>query len=1649
MIDHEKTKEELPAEKGINLFNFVPFGYFTLTAIGDIAEINLAGAEMLGKERLSLIDSSFAHYITNDTRDIFTDFLSKTINGNSRESCEVALETDGGILLYAQLSGILADDGKHCKITLVDITERKQSELGLYMEVERTSLLLDLFAQAPVLSDKELYDRALDIAVNITNSKIGFLHLVSDNQLEINLTTWNEESMKECTSVYDNHYPLEKAGVWADSVRQKRPVIYNDYSIMSNKKGLPEGHPTIGRTMSIPVVNEGKVRLIFGVGNKSTDYNDVDVIQLQAIANELYKILEKRKVEKSLQKSEERWQFAIEGSNEGIWDWNVTTGEVFYSFRWKEMLGYGIDEVEGHISAWEERVHPEDIERVNHQLQNHFDHKTEDYVSEHRVLCKDGSWKWILDRGKVFDWTAEGKPARMLGTHTDISERKKAEEVQLEDQKTFRFLNELMSDYIFKLSVQPDGNFKMSVIAGNYAQATGRELEDASNPDDWYKVIYPADLPIINYNFKQVLELKRPVNFICRSYSADGSLRWIEVNASLDLDTQTQMPKTIFGSVRNITDRKLLEDAQAFLLSCGMPGTGEDFFNSLARYLSELLNMEYVSIERLESDGLTAQSIAIYNEGRFEYNVKYFLKDSPSSQAVERSFCSYRQGVRHLFPNDKMLRNMNAESFLSIALPDSKGKTIGIIKLIGYKPMQTEAKAEGLLRLVASRTAGELEIRDAENELKKTLEQLNKANFHMEEQVKERTQEILQLSNLQQAILRHAGLAIISTSADGVIEVFNDAAEEMLGYKAEEVVGICTPVIFHDPDELEIISRELTEESGEFVTSDFSVFQNILKRSFNQTREWRYVRKGGEKLSVNLTISSIKDDEGRLLGDIGIANDITQEKLSNLALRESEERFHSMFYDHSAVMLLVDPASGEIIEANNAAEEFYGYAFKNGPKLFITDLNTLSSEQVKDEMEKAIAHHRNYFIFPHKLASGEIRTVEVHSTPIDVKGTKVLFSIIHDITDRIEVETALKMQSSAFELFALSIIITDIKGRIQWANSAFTRLTGYSVEETIGKTPGELVNSGKQNKAFYKEFWDTILSKKVWTGELINRRKDGSLYVEEETITPVLDSQGNISSFISIKIDITERKQLYQELANEKRRLADIIKGTNAGTWEWNIQTGETIFNEQWAEILGYSLDEISPVSIQTWMNFAHPDDLKVSGELLEKHFNYELKYYSFESRMRHKNGRWVWVLDRGRVHEWDNEGKPLLMSGTHQDITDQKRAEEAMLKAKNEAEKANKAKSEFLSRMSHELRTPLNSILGFAQLLEMGELFPKQKKGVNHILNSGRHLLDLINEVLDISGIEAGRQILTPEPVQLAGIVVEVTDSIQIAANKRNVTIEVPDSPANKLFAQADRIRLKQVLINLLNNAIKYNKEGGKISIKTEQLAADSKGIKHVKISIIDTGIGINPEDIGKLFHAFERIGADKTETEGAGLGLLVAKTLTEAMDGVIGVESVHGTGSTFWIELPLIEKHKTKLAQNAAVPTPQLSVPSQVVTILYVEDNYANIELVEEIIADHRPSIKMLTANYGKQAIELLMEIKPGLILLDLDLPDMDGFEVLGILLADPLTKSIPVVIISADAMPNQLEKLMEAGASEYLTKPLDVVRFLKIIDKYTGNI
>jgi signal transduction histidine kinase/CheY-like chemotaxis protein len=373
--------------------------------------------------------------------------------------------------------------------------------------------------------------------------------------------------------------------------------------------------------------------------------------------------------------------------------------------------------------------------------------------------------------------------------------------------------------------------------------------------------------------------------------------------------------------------------------------------------------------------------------------------------------------------------------------------------------------------------------------------------------------------------------------------------------------------------------------------------------------------------------------------------------------------------------------------------------------------------------------------------------------------------------------------------------------------------------------------------------------------------------------------------------------------------------------------------------------------------------------------------------------------------------------------------------RAERDADRANRAKSDFLSRMSHELRTPLNGIIGFAQLLELEVTTAAERESVDHILKGGRHLLALINEVLDLARIEAGKLAVSPEPVLVKDVVRASVDMIGPQAAQRNVRII--DTVTEEAYVTADRQRLQQVLLNLVSNAVKYNREGGLVRI-----TCDDGAPGRLRLGVADTGGGIDAEHIQRLFTPFDRLGAEHTGIEGTGLGLALSHRLVEAMGGTLSAASQVGEGTMFTIDLPTAQSHAPQVDIALGAHSEGSASETQG-TVLYIEDNLANLRLLERIVA-RRPGITLLSTIQATRGLEVARDHRPDLILLDLHLPDLPGDEVLARLLADPVTKSIPVVILSADATPGQVSRLLEQGARAYLTKPLDVKKILALFDE-----
>ncbi len=496
------------------------------------------------------------------------------------------------------------------------------------------------------------------------------------------------------------------------------------------------------------------------------------------------------------------------------------------------------------------------------------------------------------------------------------------------------------------------------------------------------------------------------------------------------------------------------------------------------------------------------------------------------------------------------------------------------------------------------------------------------------------------------------------------------------------------------------------------------------------------------------------------------------------------------------------------------------------------------------------------------------------------------------------------------------------------------------------------------------------------------------------------------------------------------RRNADLLDLAYDAVFSWDFESRAIQYwNRAASELYGYSKDEAigrDPLPLLQ-SEYSVPLDVIVAALREHDHWEGELRQTTKDGRILHISARWA--VQR------DADGNPLAVLEINRDISRDKQVADELRHARDVAEEASSAKSEYLSRMSHELRTPLAAMLGFSDLLEMREPREDQLSAIDAIQRAGSHLLSLVNDVLDIARIEAGRETLSLQPLDVRSVLEECVGLVAQSANERRMTIDMRIDGPDRIYVRADRQRLVQVLLNLLSNAIKYGTEGGHVT------AGAAAQVDVVEIDIVDDGPGLDEADQLRLFQPFERLGAERSHVQGTGLGLALARQLTVAMGGALSVRSAKGEGARFTVRLQRSAGTDTATVISAAGP-PVLRDAVAGRTVLYVEDNLATVALVESIFA-LRPNVRLLTAMQGGIAIDLAREHRPDLIILDLHLPDLNGDEVLLRLQDDPRTAPIPVVVYSADATERQVRRMLEAGASAFLTKPARVTEFLDMLD------
>jgi PAS domain S-box-containing protein len=915
---------------------------------------------------------------------------------------------------------------------------------------------------------------------------------------------------------------------------------------------------------------------------------------------------------------------------------------------------------------------------------------------------------------------------------------------------------------------------------------------------------------------------------------------------------------------------------------------------------------------------------------------------------------------------------------------------------------------------------------------------------------------------------------IVTIHSNGTIQSFNLAAEKIFGYEAEEVIGENVNLLMPEPF--------------------FSEYDNYLKKYLltgekkllGTVREVPGRRKNGSIFDLEIAISEIFLQNDRVF--IGLVRDITERKrveaLSNRMGRILDDSFNEIY--------IFDVETFKYVEVNRGAYENLGYTKEEllqlnpfdifpefGPERFEKMIKSLRRGSASRIVFETIQTRKNNSSYP----------VEVRLQLTSIDGSSLFLAIVQDITERKKSEQAQllaqnkleeRVQQRTVELNKVNealreeiverkgvemalrdneaqvraivenvvdgIVTIDEKGIIELFNPTAEKIFGYSAKEVIGENVSMLMPSPYQGEhdGYIKNYQDTGdakvigLKREVW-----GLRKDGSVFPMELAVNEFYI--GSRRAYTGVVQDITEKKQAQWSLERLTRQNELILKSVGDGIFGINLEGKITFFNPSALKMIRFDVDELVEKSLHEVLNIL-PEEGASQSQV------YPLYQVFKDGQTQSKDEEVFWTKDGSALLAeyicapiYEDE-KIVGAVVTFRDIFRRKRVEEALVQAKEEAERANRAKSDFLSRMSHELRTPMNSILGFTQILEMDKvdrLTVRQKPWVSQVRKAGSHLLELINEILDLARIESGEMAISMENVDIVPLMKEVLILIlPMSKNRKIKIVNMVSIPSLVVFG--DRVRLKQVFLNLLSNAVKYNMEKGIISIYYRKTFEGK-----IRISIEDSGIGVSKDKLNDLFEPFARLDAEDSEIEGTGIGLTITRRLVEQMRGSISVKSTLDKGSCFTIELPVgTGQEEKKDPESDKVKFSQTPLnPNENYTLLYVEDNPDNLILIRQVLKT-RPNIRLIFSRDSRTGIELALAHHPDLILMDINLPGMDGFTALKALRAYREIRSIPVVAVSANAMKEDIDRGLEAGFDSYITKPINIARFMEVVDRLLGQ-
>lgn len=1643
--------------------------------------------------------------------------------------------------------------------------QMQQVEASLHLT--QTQLAVKNTLLAKIANDDPLAEMLTLLVKSVEHSLDGaicsILLLDQDNRLHYEAAPGLPAAYKQAMNGIAIGADVESCGTAAF---HKQSIIVDDIAenhLWQNYKYLALEHG-LRACWSIPIMTgDSQVLGVFEVY-----YREVRSPRPQELQNVAQMVhiagvaIKHHQAEAALRESDARWQFALEGTGDGVWDWSREADTVFFSHQWKAMLGYADHEIGNHADEWQNRIHPDDQEHCQAELDRHFQGQTTTYQIEHRLRCKDGSYKWVLSRGKTIEWTNTGQPKRVIGTHEDISDRKQAEAALKESEERFRTLFETTP----RIAVQGYDRDRRVIYWNDAseqfygytkAEAIGQLRDDLILPADMRQAIasdchqwFQAGIPIPPGE----LNLNRKDNSRIPVYSSPVML------------TNTRGELELYCIDIDLTEYKQTETQLQNLIAGTAATTGQDFFPALVSHLAEALGVSHAMVTEKVDHTLT--TLAYYADGALRPNFTYAIHNTPCEIALEEGSFYVGKSARQQFSGNQLLAAIESESYVSVALQNSQGEAIGNLCILHRQPIQNPEWAKQILQVFAARAGAELERQ-------RTNLSLERLNQSLEAKIVEATATLREREQFLQTVLDTFPLSVFWKDRDSVYQGCNRRFAQSTGLAPAEIVGKTDyelrpaaeadgyraydrRVMTSAKAELGIIGRHtrgdgsqawvetnklpLYDLAGE-VDGILGTFQDITDRKHAEEGLRRYERivsattdglvvidrnyvyravnkaylKRNNKTYDEVVGHSVRDIRGErdflarlkprldrclagelvrqecwfdfpnlsqryvvidyapyydvdetISGVLATTRDITEQKLLELSLKQTTQQLQT-FLENAPTLISIFDAEGQYHQANPAFAKLLGI-----PETSIKGSNFAdffpqpAVEAFRARVQRLIKTQQPLETEDEITIWGETRVFQSILFPVNGKeeGTQVFGAIATDITERKRSEKSARLLASVVESTNDAVITKTLDGIITSWNQGAVKLFGYAEAAALDQSILMLFPSDRlQERApFIQQIRE---GKRVEPFETVRLRQDGTPIEVSVTMSPLTeDRTGQVWGSAMIVRDITERKQVEAErsraqaVRKELDLLERILNNVLAGYWDWDIPNHQEYLSPGFRQMFGYEDHEL-PNTPNSWQNLVLSEDLHLIQASFDRHVQSrgEIPYYN-ELRYRHKNGSTKWVICSGQVIEWDVTGSPQRMIGCHIDITERKQTEAQLRQTNQKLARVTRLKDEFLASMSHELRTPLNAILGMTEGLQgktFGPVNRSQVDALQTIERSASHLLELINDVLDVAKIESGQIELNLTPTSVATLCRSTLAFIRQQALKKSIqlTMKLPNGRVPDL--QLDERRIRQVLINLLNNAVKFTPSNGRITLEVNYQSCPASPETSttamqgcLQIEVIDTGIGIAPANIDKLFQPFVQIDtALNRQYKGTGLGLSLVKRIVELHGGQVDVVSKLGKGSRFTVNLPHLDTVHTSQHPNAMVPVNDEQRSPQALDsplILLAEDNEANIKTISSYLK--AKGYRTVLAQNGAEAIAIAQTEHPDLVLMDIQMPGIDGLEAIRQIRRESTLMNIPVIALTALAMPSDRQRCLTAGANDYLSKPIKLKQLATIIQQLLAS-